>query len=68
MHSEQIYKLDQLANERGQEIVRLRPYHCQYNVREHIWVQVKRELTEKKYNLQILDVKDLLLVNVILAT
>ena len=39
-----IYELDQLASERGHEIICLPPYHCQYNPTELIWAKVKGEV------------------------
>jgi len=41
------YELDQLANERGHQIIRLPCYHCQYNPIELVWAQVKREVAKK---------------------
>ena len=35
-----VYKLDQLALERGHKIICLSPYHCQYNPIELIWAKV----------------------------
>ena len=41
------YELDELAFEMGHEVVRLPPYHCQYNPIELIWAQIKGEVAEK---------------------
>jgi transposase len=38
------YLIDELALERGHEVIRLPPYHCRYNVIELIWAQVKNEV------------------------
>ncbi|RVE41990.1 hypothetical protein evm_013365 [Chilo suppressalis] len=35
------YAIDQLAEEHGHKVIRLPPYHCQYNAIELIWAQVK---------------------------
>lgn len=56
---QKIYELDQLANERGHEIIRLPPYHCQYNAIELIWAQVKREVAKKNTTFKISDVERL---------
>lgn len=37
------YKLDEMAKERGHRVLRLPPYHCQYNAIELIWAQIKGE-------------------------
>jgi len=37
---EKIYELDEIALQIGHEVVRLPPYHCQYNPIELIWAQV----------------------------
>jgi transposase len=34
-----IYELNHIANERGHQVIRLPPHHCQYNPIELIWVQ-----------------------------
>lgn len=35
------YVLDDIAHEKGHTVIRLPPYHCQYNPIELIWAQVK---------------------------
>ncbi|XP_045510352.1 uncharacterized protein LOC123705560 [Colias croceus] len=35
------YVIDELALEHGHEVIRLPPYHCQYNAIELIWAQIK---------------------------
>lgn len=35
------YILDELAKEKGHTVIRLPPYHCQYNAIELIWAHVK---------------------------
>ena len=35
------YVIDKIAEEAGHRVVRLPPYHCQYNPIELIWAQVK---------------------------
>ncbi|XP_076249398.1 uncharacterized protein LOC143188819 [Calliopsis andreniformis] len=40
------YVIDELALEMGHEVVRLPPYHCQYNPIEKIWAQVKGYVAE----------------------
>lgn len=36
-NAKKIYAIDQLAYERRHEVIRLPPYHCQYNPIELIW-------------------------------
>ncbi|KAL0879287.1 hypothetical protein ABMA27_003066 [Loxostege sticticalis] len=35
------YYLDEIAKTRGHQVLRLPPYHCQYNAIELIWAQIK---------------------------
>ncbi|GBP44049.1 hypothetical protein EVAR_85203_1 [Eumeta japonica] len=35
------YALDEMAKGKGHQVLRLPPYHCQYNAIELIWVQIK---------------------------
>lgn len=35
------YVVDQMALEAGHQVIRLPPYHCQYNAIELIWAQIK---------------------------
>ena len=43
---EKQYELDLIAQEKGHRVVRLPPYHCQYNPIELIWAQVKGYVAE----------------------
>ncbi|CAK1603272.1 unnamed protein product [Parnassius mnemosyne] len=46
------YVLDEMAKEAGHNLVRLPPYHCQYNAIELIWAQIKgKNLNKSFYNL-----------------
>lgn len=54
------YELDELALQMGHEVVRLPPYHCQYNPLELIWAQVKGEVADKNCTFKIKDVRKLL--------
>lgn len=56
---EKKYELDEVALSWGHEVVRLPPYHCQYNPIELIWAQVKREVAEKNRTFKIEDVEKL---------
>lgn len=38
------YALDEIAKEKGHQVLRLPPYHCQYNAIELIWGQIKDKL------------------------
>lgn len=55
-----IYEVDQLANEYGHEVIRLPPYHCQYNPIELIWAQVKGEIAAKNNTFKMADVEKIL--------
>ncbi|XP_050059675.1 uncharacterized protein LOC126550967 [Aphis gossypii] len=57
MPKEKKYKLDQIAFQMGHEVVRLPPYHCQYNPIEMIWAQIKGEVAEKNHSFKIADVE-----------
>jgi transposase len=48
-----IYELDQIANERGHQVIRLPPYHCQYNPIELMWAKVKRECNRPRLLLSL---------------
>ncbi|XP_046677233.1 uncharacterized protein LOC124365307 [Homalodisca vitripennis] len=53
------YELDELALSWGHEVVRLPPYHCQYNPIELIWAQVKREVATRNSTFELADVEKL---------
>lgn len=55
---QKVYALDHLANERGHEVIRLPPYHCQYNPIELIWAQVKGEVAKNNNTFKIADVEN----------
>ncbi|XP_060843069.1 uncharacterized protein LOC132923230 [Rhopalosiphum padi] len=57
MPREKKYKLDELTYQIGHEVVRLPPYHCQYNPIELIWAQVKGRVAEKNSTFKIADVE-----------
>ncbi|XP_054272538.1 uncharacterized protein LOC128992822 [Macrosteles quadrilineatus] len=54
------YELDELALQMGHEVIRLPPYHCQYNSIELIWAQVKGEVAQNNTSFKIKDVRNLL--------
>lgn len=54
------YELDEIALQMGHEVVRLPPYHCQYNPIELIWAQVKGEVAKNNSTFEIDDVEKLL--------
>uniref|UniRef100_A0A2S2P977 Tc1-like transposase DDE domain-containing protein n=1 Tax=Schizaphis graminum TaxID=13262 RepID=A0A2S2P977_SCHGA len=53
------YKLDELTFQMGHEVVRLPPYHRNYNPTELILAQVKGRVAEKNRNFKIGDVEAL---------
>ena len=57
---EKRYQLDELAYQMGHEVIRLPPYHCQYNPIELIWAQVKGEVATKNTTFKIADVEKLM--------
>lgn len=52
------YELDNIATEMGHEVIRLPPYHCQYNPIELIWAKVKGATHNKTFKIQ--DLKKLI--------
>ncbi|XP_025405026.1 uncharacterized protein LOC112679448 [Sipha flava] len=59
MPREKSYLLDELALERGHEVIRLPPYHYQYNAIELIWAQVKNEVAKKNNTFKMVDIERL---------
>lgn len=57
---EKKYELDEIALQMGHEVVRLPPYHCQYNPIELIWAQVKGEVAKNNKTFKFDDVEKLL--------
>lgn len=53
------YDLDEITLQMGHEVIRLPPYHCQYNPIELIWAQVKGEIANKNNSFKITDVENL---------
>ncbi|XP_025196189.1 uncharacterized protein LOC112595261 [Melanaphis sacchari] len=53
------YELDEIALQMGHEVIRLPPYHCQYNPIKLIWTQVKSEIASKNNSFKITDVENL---------
>ena len=40
------YEIDKMADEFGHSVVRLPPYHCEFNPIELIWAQVREKGTQ----------------------
>uniref|UniRef100_A0A2S2NKR6 Tc1-like transposase DDE domain-containing protein n=1 Tax=Schizaphis graminum TaxID=13262 RepID=A0A2S2NKR6_SCHGA len=53
------YELDEIALEMGHEVIRLPPYHCQYNPIELIWAKVKGEVAKNNNTFKMADVEKL---------
>jgi len=53
------YELDEIALTMGHEVIRLPPYHCQYNPIELIWAQVKGKVAEQNTSFKMADVEQL---------
>jgi transposase len=60
LKTHKIYELDQIANEWSPQVIRLPSYHCQYNSMELIWVQVKREVTDRNKTFKLADIERLM--------
>lgn len=43
----------------GHEVLRLPPYHCQYNPIELIWVQVKNQVAKNNSTFEMVDIERL---------
>lgn len=56
---EKKYELDEIALQMGHSVVRLPPYHCQYNPIELIWAQIKNKVAELNTTFKIVDVEKL---------
>lgn len=54
------YELDKISAELGHEVIRLPPYHCQYNPAELIWAQVKKEVANGNSSFRLSNVEQLL--------
>ncbi|KAJ4449810.1 hypothetical protein ANN_01216 [Periplaneta americana] len=53
------YELDKISAELGHEVIRLPPYHCQYNPAELIWAQVKKEVANENTYFRLSNVEQL---------
>ncbi|XP_055943161.1 uncharacterized protein LOC129972879 [Argiope bruennichi] len=42
-----VYKIDNLIEKEGHEVIRLPPYHCDLNAIEFVWSSVKRMIKER---------------------
>ena len=55
----QKYELDEMARERGHTVIRLPPYHCQYNPIEFIFDEVKAKVVRENTTFNLNDVEQL---------
>lgn len=53
------YQLDEIASSMGHEVIRLPPYHYQYNPIELIWAQIKVEVAKKNHTVKMANVERL---------
>ncbi len=51
------YDLDTIAKSHGHMVVRLPPYHCQYNPIELLWAQIKKDVANRNNTFKIADVE-----------
>lgn len=56
---EKKYEIDELALTMGHEVLRLPPYHCQYNPIELIWAQVKNQVAKNNKTFKMVDIERL---------
>ncbi|KAL4101216.1 hypothetical protein QTP88_021236 [Uroleucon formosanum] len=59
MPREKQYLLDQISLENEHEVIRLPPYHCQYNPIELIWTQVKSQGAKNNHTFKMVDIERL---------
>lgn len=53
------YELDEIAKSKGHEVLRLPPYHCQFNAIELIWANVKGRVARRNTSFTISEVERL---------
>ena len=53
------YKIDEMANKFGHEIVRLPPYHCDLNQEELIWAQIQYFVAERNKTFKMKEIQKL---------
>lgn len=53
------YEIDTIAMQHGHKVVRLPPYHCQYNPIELVWAQVKDYVASRNNTFKLCDVEKL---------
>jgi transposase len=53
------YVIDDKAAELGHKIIRLPPYHCQYNAIEMVWAYIKSYVKERNHTFKMKDVETL---------
>jgi len=51
--------MDELAFKMGHEVIRLPPYHCQYNPVELIWARVKNQVAKNNKTFKMTDIERL---------
>jgi transposase len=54
------YELDELAANKGHRVIRLPPYHCQFNAIELIWANVKGKVADRNKLFTVTEVERLL--------
>ncbi|XP_046406949.1 uncharacterized protein LOC124171727 [Ischnura elegans] len=53
------FELDIMAANAGHTVVRLPPFHCQYNPIEMVWAQVKRQVADRNTTFKMKDLEDI---------
>ncbi len=55
-----VYAVDERAKEFGIDILRLPPYHCQFNPIELVWSEAKRASAKRNVTFKMIDMKQIL--------
>ena len=55
-----VYKVDEFLKRKGHEVLRLPPYHCEFNPIELIWGDLKGYIGRKNSTFKLNDVKNLI--------
>jgi transposase len=58
---EPVYKTDEFLRGKGHDVLRLSPYHCEFNPIEMVWGDVKGYVGRENNTFKTNDVKDLII-------
>ena len=54
-----LYKVDSMAEKAGHTVLRLPPYHCEFNPIENIWAYIKNDVAKQNATYRLSNVKQL---------